>query len=221
MKEKDKAANKAAQVVYVDLSHSIADGVLPYSGGPPTVITQLSTLENDHFRLKLLSFGSHTSTHMDSPSHLLAEGRTLESYEPSSFFHEAFVLDAKGLPCIGKDQVREIPEGVTAVLFYTGWQGRWNSELFFEDAPLLTEEAATLLLERGIRLFGFDSSSCDAIVGDGLPIHHLIFSYDGLILENLNNLDMVVGRRISLVALPLLLDESDGAPTRVIASYKA
>ncbi len=209
----------AEKVVYVDLSHSIADGDRPYPGDPPTVIKQYATLETEHFRLKMLSFGSHSATHMDCPSHLVAKGRSLDTFPPCSFFHETFTLSVKNCQCIGKEQVRTIPTGVTAVLFHSGWQERWNSEQYFEDPPLLTEEATTFLLERGIRLFGFDTSSCDSLASESLPIHHLIFSYDGLILENLNNLDRIVGRTVSLVALPLLLDDSDGAPTRVIASY--
>ena len=212
--------NVGSKLVYVDLSHSIADGDRPYPGDPPTVITQSFTLENDHFRLKLLSFGSHSGTHMDSPSHLLEEGKSLDSFEPSSFFHEAYVLDVQHVRYIGKEHMTAIPSDITAVLFHTGWQQRWNSERYFEDPPLLTEEATTLLLERGIRLFGFDSSSCDALKGESLPIHHKIFSCDGLILENLHNLDKVVGRRVSVVALPLRIDDSDGSPTRVIASYR-
>lgn len=209
-----------AKVVYVDLSHSLADGDSPYPGDPPTVVSQWSTLESEHFRLKQLSFGSHSGTHMDSPAHLVANGRTLDTFDPCSFFHKAFVLDVKNDPCIGKEQIRTIPPGVTAVLFYTGWQEYWNSERYFEDPPLLTEEAATLLLGRGIRLFGFDSCSCDCLVRESLPIHHLIFSHDGLILENLNNLSRVAGHTVSLVALPLLLADSDGSPTRVVASYE-
>ncbi|HKM06318.1 MAG TPA: cyclase family protein [Sphaerochaeta sp.] len=219
MSRKIKPGQKSTKLIHVDLSHSITDGDRPYRGDPPTVIEQWSTLKRDHFRLKHMSFGSHSSTHMDSPSHLLAEGRTLDRYDPRSFFVEAFVLDVKNLPGIGLNQVQTIPSGVQAVLFSTGWAERWNSERYFEDPPLLTEEAATLLLERDIRLFGFDSSSCDALASETLPIHHMIFSYGCLILENLNNLDRVVGRTVSLVALPLRIHDSDGAPTRVIASY--
>jgi len=221
MSKEDTQERNVEKVVYVELSHPLVDGESPYPGDPPTVISQWATLEREHFRLKQLSFGSHSSTHMDSPSHLVDGGRTLDTYEPGYFFHKAFALDARNASCIGKELVRTIPSGLTAVLFCTGWQDRWDSERYFDDPPLLTEEATTLLLERGIRLFGFDSSSCDAIKSESLPIHHLIFSYDGLILENLNNLQRVVGRLVSLVALPLLLKDSDGAPTRVIASYEA
>lgn len=215
------AGDKTERLTYVDLSHSIADGDRPYPGDPPTVVRQWSSLGTDHFRLKHMSFGSHSSTHMDSPSHLVAEGKTLDSIDLFSFFHEAFVLDARAFSSIGIEQVRVVPEGITAVLFFTGWQDWWNSEQYFEDPPLLTQEATLFLLGQGIRLFGFDSPSCDAAKDESLPIHHLVFSYDGLILENLNNLDRVVERRISLVALPLLVEDSDGCPTRVIASYKS
>lgn len=221
METENTREKESAKIVYVDLTHSIANGDMSYTGDPATAVRQWATIEKDHFRLKQVSFGSHSSTHMDSPSHLMAKGKNLDAFAPSSFFHEAFVLNAKNNPRIGADQVHAIPPGVTGVLFYTGWQERWNSKQYFEDPPLLTKEATTLLLERGIRLFGFDSSSCDALGGGNLPIHHLILSYDGLILENLNNLDKIAGRKVSLVALPLLLQDSDGAPTRVIASYKA
>ena len=221
MNRKNSPAQKPTDVVYVDLSHSMADGDHPYPGDPPTVIKQWASLEREQFRLKQLSFGSHSSTHMDSPSHLINEGRCLDSYEISSFFHQAFVLHVENVSYIGKEQVRIIPSGITAVLFYTGWQDRWDSDRYYEDPPLLLREAATLLLERGIRLFGFDSSSCDMLSSKSLPIHHQIFSYEGLILENLTNLDKVVGRTVSLVALPLRMHDSDGAPTRVIASYKS
>lgn len=211
--------DKHPSLVYVDLSHSITDGDAPYPGDPPTVITQWAALEREGFRLKQMSFGSHSSTHMDSPSHLVEGGRSLDYFASSAFFHSAFVLDCRTMHSIGEEQVRAIPASVTAVLFCTGWQERWNSEQYFEDPPLLTEDAVTLLLEGGVRLFGFDSASCDAASSESLPIHHLIFSYEGLILENLCNLDRVVGRLVSLVALPLLLTDSDGAPARVVASY--
>ncbi|MDY0287665.1 MAG: cyclase family protein [Sphaerochaeta sp.] len=206
-------------LVYVDLSHSITDGDLPYPGDPPTVVRVWSTLEKEHFRLKQVSFGTHSSTHMDSPAHLLEEGKPLDLFDPLSFFQQAFVLDCTGQPCIGAEHVEAVPRGVGAVLFYTGWQQRWNSDLYWEDPPLLTQGSARLLLERGVRMFGFDSSSCDALDSECLPIHLLIFSYEGLIVENLCNLDKVVGRTVSLVALPLLLDDSDGSPARVVASY--
>lgn len=212
-------SKRESALVYVDLSHSITDGDIPYPGDPPTVIRQWATLEREHFRLKQVSFGSHSSTHMDSPSHLIGGGKSLDAFTPSIFFHEAFVLDCRALSCIGKDQVRDIPTGITSVLFCTGWSERWNSKRYFEDPPLLAEEAAKLLLERGIRLFGFDSSSCDALASEALPIHRLIFSHESLILENLCNLERVVGRKVSLVALPMLLTDSDGSPTRVVASY--
>jgi len=208
-------------LVFVDLSHSISDGDMPYPGDPPTQVIQWATLETEHFRLKQLSFGSHSSTHIDSPSHLIDGGSSLDSIHLSSFFHTAFVIDCKDFPLIGKEQVKAIPSGVTAVLFSTGWSERWNSVRYFEDPPLLTEEATLFLLERGVRMFGFDSSSCDELENGRMPIHHLILSYGALILENLCNLDRVVGKSVSLVALPLLIGDSDGAPARVVASYLA
>ncbi len=216
-----RTPHRGTEVVHVDLSHPIADGDLPFPSDPPTVVRQWYSLESDHFRLKSLSFGSHSGTHMDSPSHLLAGGKTLDSYAPCDFFSNAYALDVRGERCIDRDLVEPVPSQVTAVLFCTGWHDRWNSDRYFEDPPLLTEEATTFLLERGVRLFGFDSSSCDALGSESLPIHYLIFSYEGLILENLKALDRVVGKTFSLTALPLRIKESDGSPARVIASYNA
>lgn len=210
-----------AEIVYVDLSRPLVDGDIPYTGDPCTRVARWATLEEDGYRLSHLSFGTHSATHMDAPYHLFPSGKSLDSTPLRRFFSQAYVLDCRNVFSIGADILWLIPPGIGSVLFYTGWQDKWGREGYFQGHPTLTGEATTLLLERGISLFGFDCSSCDAHGSGSLPIHHQILLQDGLILENLCNLDKVVGRTISLVALPLLVEASDGSPTRVVASYTA
>lgn len=202
---------------FFDLSHPIVHGDRPYPGDPATEILPWYSVQEDGLCLQQVKFGTHSSTHMDSPAHLLAEGKSLDQYPLSAFFHEAYVFDARSYSELGEQAFASIPDGITALLFCTGWEKFWNTDAYFQDPPLVSEVAIKVLLQKGIRLFGFDSSSCDALASKDLPIHHHIFAANGLIVENLANLDTIVGEVLSLIALPLRIKESDGAPTRVVA----
>jgi arylformamidase len=50
-----------------------------------------------------------------------------------------------------------------------------------------------------------------------MDLHRLLFKNDVLILENLQSLSRLRQRRFSICALPLLYENGDGAPARVMA----
>ena len=49
------------------------------------------------------------------------------------------------------------------------------------------------------------------------PKHHKILSNNILVFENLTNLDLIHSNTFVFCALPLKLENSDGAPVRAIA----
>jgi arylformamidase len=52
---------------------------------------------------------------------------------------------------------------------------------------------------------------------EGFPVHKQLLGADILLIENLTNLEPLIGKQFKLYALPLKL-ERDGAPARVIAT---
>ena len=194
---------------HLDLSKPLESGQSGYAGDPPVVLSAFHTLEREGWRLSQLQFGSHAGTHMDSPAHLLKEGLYLDEIPVSRFFATAYVLDCTCIGAITIDSLSVIPSGCDAVLFST------------KDLAYLEEDAAAYLVERGIRIFGFDTANCDRDGDLSFPIHHIILGGGALILENLANLGHILHRTVQLTALPLFFTHADGAPARVVATYEA
>ena len=80
----------------IDMTHTITQEIPIYPGTPAPTLAPACTLTKDGFRETLLTFSSHTGTHMDAPAHLLREGRTLDDMPMSQFSGRATVLDVSG-----------------------------------------------------------------------------------------------------------------------------
>ncbi|NRQ39915.1 cyclase family protein, partial [Nonomuraea sp. NN258] len=107
------------------------------------------------------------------------------------------------------------------VLVATGWDGYWGTEEYPRH-PYLTEEAARLLVERGVRTVGIDALSVDPTPAEDFPAHRVLCGAHAVIAENLRGLDRLLdaqqaGRRVEVSLLPIKLAGADGAPVRAVA----
>ena len=80
----------------LDLTHTISGEMPVYPGTEKPVLTTACTIETAGYRETLLHMYSHTGTHMDAPAHMIAHGRTLDSYGVEKFVGPGFVLDCRG-----------------------------------------------------------------------------------------------------------------------------
>lgn len=79
----------------IDLTKKIKDNMEVYKGDPKVEIFESHNLNNDGFRLKTLKFGSHTGTHVDSFSHMVENGKTLDEIPLDRFLGKAVCLSPK------------------------------------------------------------------------------------------------------------------------------
>lgn len=166
---------------------------------------------NDH----VVSFGTHVGTHIDAPLHMIAGGKTLNQFPIDYFVGNGVVIDASSASKeIGVEHAGNQPIGSgDVVLFYTGWAARYQDPKYFEDYPPLGEALAKYLVERKVKMIGVDICSPDKAP---FNVHKTLFSNNVLIIENLTNLDQLLGKRFTVYALPLKL-ELDAAQARVVA----
>ena len=206
----------------IDMTHTITPEIPIFPGTPVPALTPACTYTKDGFRETLLTFSSHTGTHMDAPAHLFPEGRTLDGMPMSQFSGRATVLDVSGEgPVITEEFLRSNYEAIHCadfILFYTGWEDRWGTEGFLEDSfPVPDEAAAKYLVSRGLKGVGTDSFSVDALSSPDMPAHRILLS-DGMVIVECLRIRNVVGRKdFHFTALPLKYKNADGAPVRAIA----
>ncbi len=209
----------------IDMTHTITPEIPVYPGTPVPSLSPACTFTRDGFRETLLTFSSHTGTHMDAPAHLFQEGRTLDQMPMSQFSGRATVLDvSQEGPVITEAFLRSNYEAIHCadyILFYTGWEDHWGTERFLEDTfPVPDEEAARYLVSRGLKGVGTDAISIDRMGDSRLPIHHILLKDSILSIENLC-LKKVRGRKDFLFfALPMKFQDTDGAPVRAFAELR-
>lgn len=213
-----------------DLSQPIESDMCVYPDTPPVRVTPTATVEADGFRTTELRMDSHTGTHIDSPAHMLEDGRTINQVPIETFRFEARLVDCRPLEPraeIGIETVRSQlsaadADTVDLLVLQTGWDTHWMSERYF-DHPYLTATAAEWIAKRECHL-GIDALNVDPTPTDNAtedepcdyPVHHALFAADRLLIENLRGLDRLPSQ-FELHAYPLSVHAGDAAPVRAVA----
>ena len=204
-----------------DLSHFVQAGMPVFPGDPTPEFVRVSEIQDKGYRLTRIVMGSHTGTHIDAPSHMLAGGAPVDKVPLDRLMGDAVVLDVTqmkpGEGIFPRDMpLDEVRQG-DMVLLCTGMGAHWGDARYLTNYPYLEVEGARALLERGVKAVGIDWLSIERYGGVGHPVHDLLLSRGVPIIESLANLDGIKGRRVSLICLPLKLKGIDGAPARAVA----
>jgi arylformamidase len=80
----------------------------------------------------------------------------------------------------------------------------------------LSEEAAKYLLQYEPKMIGADSLALD-FVKNNFKAHKAILGADVPIIEDLVNLEKLVGKTFDVMAFPLKIDSLEASPARVLA----
>ncbi len=204
----------------IDLSHPLQTGMPVYPGDRPPDFRPRTTLERHGYAVIDLQMSTHTGTHIDAPCHMVPGTRSLDAFGVDKFVGPGVVLDVRGRKAIELDFLQlhiAAIEAVDFVLFYAGWQEKWGTEAYFHPFPSLTSEAAEWMGNQSLKAIGFDLISVDAIDAEVFVNHHILLGKDILVVENLTNLDRLLGKAFEFSCLPLHLKNADGSPVRAVA----
>lgn len=165
-------------------------------------------------RVTSLRCGTHTGTHLDAPSHM-TDGETLDEIPLEALLGPARVIALPDRGSVRKEDLETNLDGVERVLFRTDNSSHWSDDDFYEDFVYLEPEAARFLVRLGVRLVGIDYLSIDPYRSADHASHLVLLAASVVILEGLD-LSRVPEGDYELIALPMKLDRTDGAPVRAI-----
>lgn len=212
---------------WIDFTHIISPSMSTFPGTPAPELTTVATVPANYYRETKLQLYSHMGTHMDAPAHIIENGRTLDQFPAEHFIGSAVVI-----PCTPKcmpdetypvidmsalEPYMEAAEAADFLIFSTGWESKWNDSATYRSSyPILAPDIAFFAATRHKKGIGVDTLSPDR--PDKLHFHRaFLSSEEGVIIENLCNLASVpAGELFPLCALPLLFENADGAPARVL-----
>ncbi len=212
---------------FIDLSHTVFDGLITYKGLPaPVICDYLSRVESKgryeegtSFQIGRIDMVANTGTYLDCPFHRYEEGRDLADIH----LHEianlpAITIDAFGKIQIGPEFFMNKNIAGRAILVHTGWSQFWNTESYFEGHPFVTEEAAIFLRDQKAALVGIDSHNIDDTTGNRRPVHSILLGADILIVEHMTNLAALPSDGFLFSAVPPKITGMGSWPVRAFAT---
>lgn len=208
----------------IDLSHTIHPGMPLFPGAAPPRLEKTATLEKDGFVEHRVSMCTHTGTHIDVPSHIIAGGLTLDRLASGHFMGRAAVIDVSMLAgkIIEVKNLKPYEEAISKVdhlILKTGWEKYWGDRRYFEGFPVLDSGAAEWLCNFGLKGIGIDAVSVDPVESHDVPVHRILFRKDLIIIENLTNLDAIGEDMFFFSCLPLRIQGCEGSPVRAVAFF--
>ena len=203
----------------LDLTHTLENNMTVYCKEETLSISKTALVETDGYEGTALKLFSHNGTHVDAPRHMIKGGKTLDTMDIDDFAGKALLLKVESGKEIEMSQLEPYLEELHQcdfLIFNSGWYHYWNSDEYFSNYPILSEEAATFLAKTNLKGIGIDMISVDDYHSNDFKNHQLFLGSGKVIIENLNNLDRVP-TRFYIIAGPLKFKDSDGAPARVMA----
>ncbi len=213
---------------FVDVSHTIEDGLITYRGLPAPVVCDYLTREESRqhysegteFHIGKIEMVANTGTYLDSPFHRYEDERDVSELELSSLACLDGVV-VKSPRTFERALDRALFDGLElkgkAVLVHTGWDVHWKTDKYFDGHPFLTEGAARLLADAGARLVGIDSYNIDDTNDGRRPAHSLLLGAGIVIVEHLCHLELLPSSGFSFFAVPVKVKRMGTFPVRAFA----
>jgi len=214
---------------FVDLSHTIEDGMITYKGFPaPLVCDHLSHAASranyapgTEFQIGRIEMVGNTGTYIDSPYHRYADGDDVADFALDSIAAvDAVVVRVAGARDRAIPRSAFVPFDVRgkAVLVHTGWDRHWRTDQYFEGHPFLTADAATYLRDAGATLVGVDSLNIDDTTDPTRPVHTTLLGAGIPIVEHLCALEDVPTAGFRFSAVPPKVRGIGTFPVRAFAT---
>lgn len=199
-----------------DISMVIDENIITYPGDMKVKVHHLKTAEAEDWNLTGITLGSHTGTHVDSPSHIQSGRMTINEIDLHQCYGAAMVLDLEhismGHGITKMDLIEKLPkEGSleNMIVLLKTQNSKYGYTQFRDDWVWLSEQGATFLNTQHIKAVGID-----ALTIGPLQTHHTLLLNNILVYEGLNLTEISPGT-YTFIGFPLKI-KTEGSPIRAV-----
>jgi len=212
----------------IDLSHSVADGMITYPGLPAPVIEEHLTrdasrshyAEGTTFSIGSIRLVGNTGTYLDTPFHRFEDGGDLADLPLERVADlQAVVVrpDLTAGRAIGPEAFAGLAFAGRAVLVETDWDRHWRTDQYGTGHPFLTEAAARALVDGGASLVGIDTLNIDDTADGRRPAHTALLGAAIPIVEHMTGLAALPAAGLRFFAVPVKVERFGTFPVRCFA----
>lgn len=177
----------------------------------------------------VLTLNTHIGTHIDAPRHFYADGAAIDALPLERMvMREAVVLDVshkapgEGVTAEDLERTGVVPEAGQIAVIKTLWTDRaFGTPAFWDETIHLEPSVGTWIADKGVSAVAMDCFPekpfwLMTLTPAERGANHKLWLKAGIpMIQMLTGLDKI-GPRFTLIALPLNLKGSDGAPARVV-----
>lgn len=203
----------------IDVSWPLSPDMTGYRDRTSLVINQRKQFDIDGVRESSVTIDSHAGTHIDAPSHFIADGASVDNYQLSRLIGSVVVVDATHeFPAISAAFCAQLPDTHQMIFFKTRNSKSSSTDRFNPEFIFLEAEAAALLAKRAITAIGIDYLGIER-GQQGHPTHRALLEKGIAIIEGLR-LSHVNPGVYTAICLPLAVIGLEAAPARVVLLEK-
>ena len=216
---------------WIFLSYPLGEDTPTYGGGQGFRTEPDKRLDRgDSCNTSRWSLSNHIGTHIDSPRHFSAVGKTIDGYSPDFWvFSKVGMVDLNNIGegeiiTSNKLSVYDLSPDIELLLVRTGFCLRRSDPVYWEANPGFHPKVADSLRERfpRLRVLGFDSISVSSYANRplGRETHRAFLDHERpiLLLEDIDLSRANSGTNFKQVVIaPLMVKDADAAPCTVLA----
>ncbi|SHO49189.1 cyclase family protein [Anaerocolumna xylanovorans] len=182
-----------------DITQEVFTSVVYPGDVAPSYVRNVSMDKGDVCNVTVVTMCAHNGTHMDAPFHFVKDGKAIEEL---NLYH-----------CIGNCTLKEFDKQPTAEELRQVLNES-QKKVILKGPVVITMELARCILAYNLELIGVESQSVAPIEAP-MEVHVELLKNEVVLLEGLK-LDQVEEGEYFLIAAPVKLGGSDGAPVRAI-----
>ena len=160
--------------------------------------------KGDIINLTAFSMCAHNGTHVDAPAHFIKDGKTVEQIDLSVFVGDCYVARHEG----------DVTAADARRILDTAARENASERILIAGKAVVTEAAARVFAEAGIKLFGNESQTVGPEDAP-MQVHLILLGAEVVLLEGVVLSHVPEGKYV-LSAAPINLNECEGAPCRAV-----
>lgn len=201
----------------IDISWPITPDMTSYKNNKPVNFTHEKNFADHQVCDSKITLNSHTGTHIDAPSHFLANGVTIETISLQSLVGPCRVLDLTHVEnkITNQDLKTFDIQADEIILLKTKNSLLENTAPFDTKFVYLDKTGAQFLADKKIKTVGIDYLGIEREQPDH-ETHCILFEQRITIIEGLRLMETIGGESYILYCLPLAVNGLEAAPARAI-----
>jgi arylformamidase len=201
---------------FIDVTVPLSEEVACFPGDPCFQREHTHRIAaGEPYNVSRLTLGTHSGTHVDAPYHFLEDGAKVDELSLDLLMGKVRVVSVAAREAVEREHLEQLDLRDDLRLFFKTRNSGQLRQPFQPDFVYLSPDAATFLVQVGIKLVGWDYLSVEKYQSPDFATHHTLLGAGVVIIEGLD-LSLVDAGEYDMICLPLRLAGADGSPARVV-----